>query len=56
MISVNYPDFDFIKKYYDKNCYTKKDVQDYTDGGAITKKEYEKITGDTFPKENTSEV
>lgn len=51
MIKINYPDFDFIKRYYDKNCYTKKDVQDYADGGAITKKEYEKITGDPYPKD-----
>lgn len=55
MISVNYPDFDFIKKYYDKKCYTKKDVQDYTDGGAITKEEYKKITGDDYPKKKAQD-
>lgn len=51
MIKINYPDFDFIKRYYDKNCYTVKDVQDYTDGGAITKEQFEEITGKKYPED-----
>lgn len=50
-MSIKYPDFKFIKKYYNLNCYTKEDIKDYTDGGAITKEEYEKITGDPYPKD-----
>lgn len=47
----NAPDFDTIKRYYEKNCYTKEDVQDYTVGGEITKKEYKEITGAPYPKD-----
>lgn len=50
-MSFKYPDFKFIKKYYDLNCYTKEDVKDYTDGGAITKEQFEEITGKKYPED-----
>lgn len=51
MITNNYPSYALIKKYYDKNVYTKAVIKEFTDGGAITKEEYKKITGDTYPKD-----
>lgn len=48
-----YPGFDSIKYFYDINCYTNEDIETYVELEAITKKEYEKITGEKFPHTNS---
>ncbi|ATH61374.1 hypothetical protein BJG89_14130 (plasmid) [Staphylococcus nepalensis] len=47
----NAPDFDTIKRYYEKNCYTKEDVIFYTEENCITEEQYEKITGEKYPEQ-----
>ncbi|KKB24945.1 XkdX family protein [Staphylococcus carnosus] len=44
----NTPDFDTIKRYYEKNCYTKEDVFFYTEENCITEEQYKEITGEEF--------
>lgn len=34
-----------IKKYYNKNLYTKEDVKKFVEAGKITPEQYESITG-----------
>ena len=48
----NAPDFDTIKRYYDKNCYTKEDIQTYVELGVTTKEQYTEITGEKYPEES----
>ena len=47
----NAPDFDTVKRYYDKNCYTKDDVAFYSKENCITQEQYKKITGEDYPEQ-----
>ena len=47
---MNYPGYDTIERYYDLNCYTKEDIQFFTQHNAITKEQYTEITGEDYPE------
>ncbi len=47
---MNYPGYETIKRYYDLNCYTNKDIQFFAHHGAITKEQYKEITGEDLPE------
>lgn len=40
--------FDKIKKFYDVKLYTKKQVHQFAEKGAITREQYKLITGEDY--------
>jgi uncharacterized XkdX family phage protein len=42
--------YEIVKRYYDKDIYTKVDVKKFVEAGKITKEEYELITGEKYDK------
>lgn len=40
--------FNIVKRYYDKNIYSKNDVAKFVMAGKITAEDYKTITGDDY--------
>ncbi|MBM2659695.1 MULTISPECIES: XkdX family protein [Staphylococcus] len=47
---MNYPRYESIKRYYDKNCYSNEDIAFYTKHGALTPEQYKEITNEEYPE------
>lgn len=46
-----FPGFETIKYFYDGGYYTNKEIKRYVELNCLTEEEYEKITGDPYPKD-----
>lgn len=40
--------FKIVKRYYDKNIYSKEDVGKFVKAGKLTKEQYKEITGEEY--------
>ncbi|WP_088838926.1 XkdX family protein [Listeria sp. ILCC792] len=47
---MNYPKVNDIKIFYDWGLYGNEDVVKFVGFGAITKEEYQEITGEVYPE------
>lgn len=55
-IQFNYPGFDTIKKYYDLNVYDNSYIKYFTDNYALSKEQYEEITGEPYPEDEETQA
>lgn len=50
-IVFEYPGFETIKYFYDINVYDVETVKYFTDNNALTKEQFEEITGKEYPED-----
>lgn len=51
-----FPGFDNIKYFYDRKCYTNKQIKRFVELECITEEEYEKITGEKYPEDKETQA
>lgn len=50
-----FPSYETIKWFYENNCYSNEEIEEFVSLGCLTKEQYEMITGEDFPNHDIVE-